>query len=60
MKVFVSTDFVSRRDGNYKYCWLSGTSALPLAPQAAGRLWSRLARRLEVEGEPRKPPDRRA
>ena len=22
MKVFVSTDFVGRRVGNYKYCWL--------------------------------------
>ena len=24
MKVFRSTDFVSRRTGNYKFCWLSG------------------------------------
>jgi peptide/nickel transport system substrate-binding protein len=24
MKVSVSSDFVSRRVGNYKYCWLSG------------------------------------
>lgn len=24
MKVFVSTDFVARRVGNYRYCWLSG------------------------------------
>jgi ABC-type transport system substrate-binding protein/DNA-binding SARP family transcriptional activator len=28
MKLFVSSDFVSRRVGNYKYCWLSGTSGL--------------------------------
>ena len=28
MKVFLSSDFVSRRVGNYKYCWLSGNSGL--------------------------------
>jgi hypothetical protein len=24
MKVFLSTDFVAQRVGNYRYCWLSG------------------------------------
>jgi peptide/nickel transport system substrate-binding protein len=28
MKVFLSTDFVSRRVGNHKYCWLSAASGL--------------------------------
>jgi peptide/nickel transport system substrate-binding protein len=28
MKVQLSTDFVARRVGNYRYCWLSGSSGL--------------------------------
>jgi ABC-type transport system substrate-binding protein/DNA-binding SARP family transcriptional activator len=28
MKLTLSTDFVGRRVGNYKYCWLSGSSGL--------------------------------
>ena len=28
MKVIVSTDFVSRQTGNYKFCWLSGYTGL--------------------------------
>ena len=39
MKVFVSSDFVSRRVGNYKYCWLSGTSGLTGA--CLDQLWVR-------------------
>jgi peptide/nickel transport system substrate-binding protein len=39
MKVFLSTDFVSRRVGNYKYCWLSGTSGLTGA--CLDQLWVR-------------------
>ena len=39
MKVFLSTDFVSRRVGNYKYCWLSGNSGL--AGACLDQLWVR-------------------
>jgi YVTN family beta-propeller protein len=39
MKVFVSTDFVARRVGNYKYCWLSGGSGLTGA--CLDQLWVR-------------------
>jgi hypothetical protein len=39
MKVFLSTDFVSRRVGNYKYCWLSAGSGLVGA--CLGQLWVR-------------------
>jgi len=39
MKVFVSTDFVSRRVGNYKYCWLSAASGLTGA--CLDQLWVR-------------------
>jgi len=39
MKLFVSTDFVSRRTGNYKYCWLAATSGLTGA--CLDQLWLR-------------------
>jgi peptide/nickel transport system substrate-binding protein len=39
MKVFVSTDFVARRVGNYKYCWLSGGSGMTGA--CLDQLWVR-------------------
>jgi ABC-type transport system substrate-binding protein/DNA-binding SARP family transcriptional activator len=39
MKIFVSTDFVSRRVGNYKYCWLSASSGLTGA--CLDQLWVR-------------------
>jgi peptide/nickel transport system substrate-binding protein len=39
MKVFLSTDFVARRVGNYRYCWLSGTSGLTGA--CLDQLWVR-------------------
>jgi len=39
MKVFLSSDFVSRRVGNYKYCWLSGNSGLTGA--CLDQLWVR-------------------
>jgi peptide/nickel transport system substrate-binding protein len=39
MKVFLSTDFVSRRVGNYRYCWLSGGSGLTGA--CLDQLWVR-------------------
>ncbi len=39
MKVELSTDFVSRRTGNYKYCWLTGTSGLTGA--CLDQLWVR-------------------
>ncbi len=39
MKVFLSTDFVARRVGNYKYCWLSATSGLTGA--CLDQLWVR-------------------
>jgi len=39
MKVFVSTDLVSRRVGDYRYCWLSATSGLTGA--CLDQLWVR-------------------
>ena len=39
MKVFLSTDFVGRRVGNYKYSWLSGSSGLTGA--SLDQLWVR-------------------
>jgi peptide/nickel transport system substrate-binding protein len=39
MKVFLSTDFVSRRVGNYRYCWLSGGSGMTGA--CLDQLWVR-------------------
>ena len=39
MKVFLSTDFVARRVGNYKYSWLSGSSGLTGA--SLDQLWVR-------------------
>jgi peptide/nickel transport system substrate-binding protein len=39
MKVFVSTDFVSRRVGNYRHCWISAGSGLVSA--CLGQLWVR-------------------
>ena len=39
MKVFVSTDFVARRVGNYRYCWLSGGSGMTGA--CLDQLWVR-------------------
>ena len=39
MKVFLSTDFVARRVGNYRYCWLSGSSGLTGA--CLDQLWVR-------------------
>jgi hypothetical protein len=39
MKVILSTDFVARRVGNYKYCWLSGSSGLTGA--CLDQLWVR-------------------
>jgi peptide/nickel transport system substrate-binding protein len=39
MKVFLSTDFVARRVGNYRYCWLSGGSGMTGA--CLGQLWVR-------------------
>ena len=39
MKVFVSTDFVARRVGNYRYCWLSGGSGM--AGACLDQLWVR-------------------
>jgi peptide/nickel transport system substrate-binding protein len=39
MKVFVSTDFVGRRVGNYRYCWLSGGSGMTGA--CLDQLWVR-------------------
>jgi len=39
MKIFLSTDFVSHRVGNYKYCWLSGGSGLTGA--CLDQLWVR-------------------
>jgi peptide/nickel transport system substrate-binding protein len=39
MKAFLSTDFVSRRTGNYKYCWLAGTTGLVGA--CLDQLWVR-------------------
>ena len=39
MEVFLSTDFVARRVGNYRYCWLSGGSGLSGA--CLDQLWVR-------------------
>jgi len=39
MKVFVSTDFVARRVGNYRYCWLSGGTGITGA--CVDQLWVR-------------------
>ena len=39
MKVFLSTDFVARRVGNYRYCWLSGESGMTGA--CLDQLWVR-------------------
>jgi peptide/nickel transport system substrate-binding protein len=39
IKVFLSTDFVARRVGNYRHCWLSGGSGLTGA--CLGQLWVR-------------------
>jgi peptide/nickel transport system substrate-binding protein len=39
MKVFLSTDFVARRVGNYRYCWLSGGSGMTGA--CLDQLWVR-------------------
>jgi peptide/nickel transport system substrate-binding protein len=39
MKVSLSTDFVSRRVGNYKYCWLTASSGL--AEACLDQLWVR-------------------
>jgi peptide/nickel transport system substrate-binding protein len=39
MKVFVSTDFVARRVGNYRYCWMSAGSGL--AGACLSQLWVR-------------------
>ena len=39
MKSFLSTDFVSRRTGNYRYCWLSGQTGLTGA--CLDELWVR-------------------
>jgi peptide/nickel transport system substrate-binding protein len=39
MKVFLSTDFISRRSGNYKYCWLAGETGLVGA--CLDQLWVR-------------------
>jgi hypothetical protein len=39
IKVFVSTDFVARRVGNYRYCWLSEGSGLTGA--CLDQLWVR-------------------
>jgi peptide/nickel transport system substrate-binding protein len=39
IKVFLSSDFVSRRVGNYKNCWLSGNSGLTGA--CLDQLWVR-------------------
>lgn len=39
MKVFVSTDFVARRVGNYRYCWVSGGSGMTGA--CLDQLWVR-------------------
>jgi peptide/nickel transport system substrate-binding protein len=39
MKVILSTDFVARRVGNYRYCWLSGSSGLTGA--CLDQLWVR-------------------
>jgi peptide/nickel transport system substrate-binding protein len=39
MKAFLSTDFVSRRAGNYKYCWLAGQTGLVGA--CLDQLWVR-------------------
>jgi peptide/nickel transport system substrate-binding protein len=39
MKVFVWTDFVARRVGNYKYCWLSAGSGMTGA--CLDQLWVR-------------------
>ena len=39
MKLFLSTDFVSLRTGNYKYCWLAGTTGLVAA--CLDQLWVR-------------------
>jgi peptide/nickel transport system substrate-binding protein len=39
MKLFLSTDFISRRTANYKYCWLSGSSGLTGA--CLDQLWVR-------------------
>jgi len=39
MKVFVSTDFVARRVGNYRYCWLSAGSGMTGA--CLDQLWVR-------------------
>ena len=39
MKVFLSTDFVAGRVGNYRYCWLSGGSGM--AGACLDQLWVR-------------------
>jgi hypothetical protein len=39
MKAFLLTDFVSRRTGNYKYCWLAG--AIGLVGACLDQLWVR-------------------
>jgi ABC-type transport system substrate-binding protein/DNA-binding SARP family transcriptional activator len=39
LKRFLSIDFVARRVGNYRYCWLSGGSGLTGA--CLGQLWVR-------------------
>jgi peptide/nickel transport system substrate-binding protein len=39
MKVVLSTDFVSRRVGNYRYCWLSGNTGMTGA--CLDQLWVR-------------------
>jgi hypothetical protein len=39
MKVTLSTDFVARRVGNYRYSWLSGSSGMTGA--SLDQLWVR-------------------
>jgi YVTN family beta-propeller protein len=39
MKLFLSTDFISRRTGNYKYCWLAGYTGFTGA--CLDQLWVR-------------------
>jgi hypothetical protein len=39
MKLSLSTDFVSRRTGNYKYCWLAAATGLVGA--CLDQLWVR-------------------
>jgi ABC-type transport system substrate-binding protein len=39
MKLFLSTDFISRETGNYKFCWLAGFTGLTGA--CLDQLWVR-------------------